>query len=227
VGVIAHASGLTSAAVPPLTPDGDEARDWAERELSNPVYDIAEPTPFDRAARAIGDFLASLLNPQVSDGWASAFAVIAAIVVIAIIVAAFLVWGMPRASRRAPRAAPMLFGESEDRSAAELRAAAASHARAGEWEAAVVLRFRALARGCQERGVVDPPPGATVHAFARAAAGVFPSLADGLEEAAAAFDDVRYLRRPGSPDLYRLIAGVDDAVAAARPRERTLQEATS
>jgi hypothetical protein len=224
--LIAHASGPANAAdaVPPLTPDGDEAREWAERELSNPAYDVAEPTPFDRLARAVGDFLASLLNPQVSDGWTSAFAVIAAIVVIALIVAAFLVWGMPRASRRAPRATTMLFGETEERSAAELRAAAESQARAGQWEAAVVLRFRALARGCHERGVVDPPPGATVHAFARATAGVFPSLADRLEEAAAAFDDVRYLRRPGSPDLYGLVAGVDDAVAAARPRERERNE---
>jgi len=204
-------------AVPPLTPDGDEARRWAEEELSDPAYDIAEPTPFDRIARAIGDFIASLFNPELSGGWGSAFALVAAIVVVLVIVAAFLLWGVPRVTRRAAPRTPLLFGEAEHRSAAALRTAASDRARASDWDAAIVLRFRALARGCSERGVVDPPPGATVHAFARAAGTPFPALASRLEEAAAAFDDVRYLRRPGTPELYRLVSSVDDAVAAARP----------
>ncbi|GAA5095829.1 DUF4129 domain-containing protein [Microbacterium yannicii] len=207
-------------AVPPLTPDGDEARRWAEEELSDPSYDIAEPTPFDRIARAIGDFIASLLNPDLSGGWGSTFALVAGIVVVVIIVAAFLIWGVPRVSRRAAARTPLLFGEAEHRSAAELRAAAAERARASDWEAAIVLRFRALARGCLERGVVDPPPGATVHGFARAAARAFPALGDRLEDAATAFDDVRYLRRPGTAELYRLVTSVDDAVASAQPAAR-------
>ena len=209
--------GRAADAVPPLTPDGDEARDWAERELSDPVYDIAEPTPFDRIARAVGDFFASLFNPEVSGAWGSTFALVAAIVVVVVIVAAFLIWGMPRASRRAAAPASVLFGESEHRSAAELRAQAEAHARAADWQAAIVLRFRALARGTAERGVVDPPPGATVHAFARAAGRVFPSLGDRVERAATVFDDVRYLRRPGTAELYAVVASVDDAVASARP----------
>jgi hypothetical protein len=212
--------GRAADTVPPLTPDGDEARRWAEEELSDPSYDIAEPTPFDRIARAIGDFIASLLNPDVSGGWGSTFALVAAIVVVVIIVAAFLVWGVPRVTRRSAPRTPLLFGDTEHRSAAELRDAAADRARASDWDAAIVLRFRALARGCLERGVVDPPPGATVHAFARAAARAFPALAIRLEDAATAFDDVRYLRRPGTAELYRLVAGVDDAVAAARPAAR-------
>lgn len=211
------ASARAADAVPPLTPDGDEAREWAKRELTDPAYDIAEPTPFDRIARAIGDFIASLFNPDVSGAWGSTFALVAAVVVIIVIVAAFLIWGMPRASRRAAATAPILFGEAEPRSAAELRAEAEARARAADWQAAVVLRFRALARGCAERGVVDPPPGATVHAFARAAARVFPALGDRVEQAASAFDDVRYLRRPGTAELYALVASVDDAIASARP----------
>lgn len=212
--------GRTADAVPPLTPDGDEARDWAERELSDAVYDVAEPTPFDRIARAIGDFFASLFNPDATGAWGSTFALVAAIVVVVVIVAAFLIWGMPRASRRAAAGAPALFGEAEHRSAAELRADAETHARAADWQAAIVLRFRALARGCAERGIVDPPPGATVHAFARAAGRVFPALGDRVEQAASVFDDVRYLRRPGTAELYALVASVDDAVAGARPLVR-------
>nr|WP_242061518.1 DUF4129 domain-containing protein [Microbacterium ureisolvens] len=207
-------------AVPPLTPDGDEARRWAEQELSDPAYDIAQPTPFDRIARAIGDFIASLFSPDLSGGWGSTFALVAAIVVAVVIVAAFLVWGVPRVTRRAAARTPLLFGEAEGRSAAQLRAAAEERAGVADWEAAVVLRFRALARGCLERGVVDPPPGATVHAFARAAARAFPALAADLEDAATAFDDVRYLRRPGTAELYRLVASVDEAVTSARPAVR-------
>lgn len=203
--------------VPPLTPDGDEARRWAEDELSKPAYDIAEPTPFDRIARAIGDFIASLFNPQVSDGWGSVLAIVATVAVVVLIVTAFVLWGVPRVSRRAAARTPMLFGEAEHRSASALRAAAAERAQASDWEAAIVLRFRALARGCYERGVVDPPPGATVHGFARAAARAFPALGARLEDAAAAFDDVRYLRRPGTAELYRLVAAVDDDIMAARP----------
>lgn len=213
LGALARAADT----VPPLTPDGDEARRWAEDELSDPAYDIAEPTPIDRIARAIGDFITSLLNPDLSGGWGSAFALIAAIVVIVVIAAAFLVWGVPRATRRAPARTAALFGEDEQRSAAQLRAAAAERARSSDWEAAIVLRFRALARGCVERGIVDPPPGATVHAFARAAGRPFPALAARLENAAAAFDDVRYLRRPGTADLYALVAALDDELGAARP----------
>ncbi|WP_240642255.1 DUF4129 domain-containing protein [Microbacterium sulfonylureivorans] len=207
-------------AVPPLTPDGDEARRWAEQELSDPVYDIAEPTPFDRIARAIAEFFENLFSTELSGQWGSAVAVVAAIVVIIVIVVAFAVWGVPRASRRAPGRAPALFGDEEHRSAAELRAAAASHARSGDWDAAIVLHFRALARGCTERGVVDTPPGATVHTFARAAGRAFPALADRLEAAATAFDDVRYLRRPGTAELYRLVSDTDAAVVAARPAVR-------
>ncbi|WP_223169294.1 MULTISPECIES: DUF4129 domain-containing protein [Microbacterium] len=203
--------------VPPLTPDGDEAREWAEEELSRPQYDMAEPTPIDLIARAIAEFFENLFSAELSGSLGPLVAVVAAVVVVLVILVAFAVWGIPRSTRRAPAPRGHLFGEAEDRSAAELRSAAASHARREEWEAAIVLHFRALARGCVERGVVDTPPGATVHAFARAAGRVFPGLAERLEAAASAFDDVRYLRRPGTAELYRLVADTDAAVAGARP----------
>lgn len=206
-----------AAAVPPLTPDGDEAREWAERELAEPVYAEAEPTLFDRIARAIGEFFERLFSTQLEGPWGSTLAVVAAVVAIVLIVAAFLVWGVPRATRRSRVAVAELFGEAEARSAAELRAAAESHAARRDWDAAIVLRFRALARGLAERGVLETPPGATVHGFARQAARVFPGSGVALEDAATAFDDVRYLRRPGTAELYRRVASVDDAVRAARP----------
>ncbi|WP_243076949.1 DUF4129 domain-containing protein [Microbacterium sp. SS28] len=218
MGLTATIGAVLAEAVPPLTPDGDEAREWAERELSKPAYAQAEPTLFDRIAQAIGDFFASLFSTELSGPWGGAFALIAAIVVVVLIVAAFLVWGMPRATRRSRIAVGELFGESDARSAADLRSAAEVHAQRGEWDAAIVHRFRALARGLAERSILETPPGATVHGFARRAARAFPAQAAALEDAARAFDDVRYLRRPGTAELYRRVAAVDDAVATGRPR---------
>lgn len=217
MGLTALAVAGLAAAVPPLTPDGDEAREWAEHELSKPEYAEAQPTLFDRIAQAIGQFFERLFSSELEGPWGGALTIIAAIVVIALIVGAFLVWGLPRATRRSRTAVAELFGEAEGRPAGDLRAAAESHAGKGEWDAAIVLRFRALARGLTERGVVDTPPGTTVHGFARRAARAFPGQAAALEDAAGAFDDVRYLRRPGTAELYRRVAAVDEAVAAARP----------
>lgn len=213
------------ASVPLPTPDGDEARRWAEQELSDPVYTAAQPTPLDLIARAIGDFLASLFGTQLSGGWAPILAVVAAVVVIVVIVVALLIWGRPRALRRSRVATAELFGTAERRTADELRRAAASHASRDEWDAAIVLRFRALARGLDERGAVEAPPGATVHAFARAAGRAFPASAVDLDEAASAFDDVRYLRRPGTPELYRRVVTVDDAVRSQTSVQALLEAA--
>ncbi|MET0296222.1 MAG: DUF4129 domain-containing protein [Microbacterium sp.] len=204
----------------PVVPDGDEARKWAEDELSRQVYREAEPTLFDRAARAVADFFAGLFSNEVDGQWGLVLAIVVVAVVVVIAIAAFLVWGLPRSTRRARPTTAELFGDAEGRSAAELRSAAATAAARGAWDDAVVLRFRGLARALDERGIVETPPGATVHAFARAAARAFPSSEDALEAAAAAFDDVRYLRRPGTDALYRRIADVDDDLARARPMSR-------
>lgn len=200
----------------PIVPDPGQAQRWAEQELSRPEYAITEPTVFDRIAQAIGDFLADLFSSRPPVGWDGLLAVVLIVVAVLLVVAAFLIWGRPRSLHRSRAADAGLFAPGE-RSADALRADAADRAAAQDWAAAVVLRFRALARGLAERGVVDPAPGATVHAFARQATPAFPAESERLEAAAAAFDDVRYLRRPGTPELYELVAAVDDALAATRP----------
>lgn len=209
---------LLSDSQPPLTPDGDQARRWAEQELRDPAYAAAQPTPIDRAARAIQDFLSHLFDAQPGGPWGGWLAVVVGLVVVALIVAAFFIWGRPRALRRSATPAAELFGDAEARTAAQLRRAALASASRAEWDDAVILRFRALARGLSERDIVHPAPGATVHAFARAASRAFPDLAGALDAAAAAFDDVRYLRRPGGPELYERVAAADDALQAAHPR---------
>lgn len=214
--VLSTLAGVSVLAAP-LTPDGDDARRLAEQELSDPAYAAAEPTAIDRVSRAVGDFFAGLFSAEVPAGWGPTLAVVAAVVVIILVVVAFLIWGAPRANRRSRAQIADLFREDEGRTAADLRRDAEACAARGEWDDAVILRFRALARGVIERGAVTTPPGATVHAFAQSTARAFPSSANDLEHAAAAFDDVRYLRRPGTADLYARVSSVDDAVAVTRP----------
>ncbi|MCT9818731.1 DUF4129 domain-containing protein [Microbacterium sp. W1N] len=208
---------ISRLAALPLIPDADEARSLAEQELADPVYRAAEPTWFDRAAQAVLDFVVSLFSGDITAGAGAALAVGAIVLVGALLVVALVIWGRPRRAVRS-RASADLFGEPEGRSAGELRRAAASAASARQWEEAMVLRLRAIARALAERVVVEPAPGATVHAFAREAGAVFPAEATALAEAADLFDDVRYLRRPGTPAGYASLTALDERLAAARPR---------
>ncbi|MCJ1708933.1 DUF4129 domain-containing protein [Microbacterium sp. VKM Ac-2923] len=204
------------AAVFPLLPDPDQAREWAEQELADPTYQAAEPTFIDRIAQAVGRFLGDLLRVPDTSGWGPSALIVLAIVVAALIVVALLIWGRPRLASRATPPAHALF-DDDVRSADELRADAGEAAARADWDHAIVLRFRAFARGLTERGLVDPPPGATVRAFCREAASALPSLASPLDTAAEIFDDVRYLRRPGTIERYRAIVDLDDQAVRTRP----------
>lgn len=205
------------AAVLPLLPDPDQAREWAEQELADPTYQAAEPTFIDRVAQAVGRFLGDLLRVPDTSGWGPSALVVVAIIVAVLIVVALLIWGRPRLVSRATPPAHALFDDDDVRSADELRADAAQAAARADWDDAIVLRFRAFARGLTERGLVDPPPGATVRAFCREAASALPPLTTPLDAAAEIFDDVRYLRRPGTVERYRSIVDLDDQAVRTRP----------
>ena len=201
----------------PLIPDGDEARRWAEQELRDPSYAAAEPTPIDRIAQAVGDAIARFFEQPLTGSWGPVAAVVATVVVLAVVLVAFLVWGRPRSTARMRTTAVRdLFGDAAGRSADDLRAEAAARAASGEWTEAVSAAVRALARGLDERGIVSTPPGATVQAFARAASARFPDDAAALTRSAADFDDVRYLRRPGSRETYERARELDDRLARSR-----------
>lgn len=206
-----------ASAVVPLLPGVDEAREWAERELADPAYQAAEPTFFDRLVRAALDFIESLFSAPVSGDWGPLAFVVLAVLVVAAIVVGILLWGRPRAIARARPAARALFDDDDHRTAETLRTDAAAAAARSDWSEAVVLRFRAFARGLGERGLVDPPPGATARAFARTAAEALPVLGTAPADGAVTFDDVRYLGRPGTEAAYRLVAGLDEAAVRARP----------
>ncbi len=198
-------------------PDGDEARRWAEKELSNSRYADAQPTWFDYVARDIGRFLADLFSSDNGGAVGPVALIVVSVLIVAALVVALIIWGRPRRSRAVRRSGADLLGATDDRTAAQLRADAERSARDDDWDTATVLRFRAIARDLLERDLIDPAPGATAQAIAREASSVFADEAAAMRSAATAFDDVRYLRRPGTPELYDLVVATDAALTAARP----------
>ncbi|MFJ4173898.1 DUF4129 domain-containing protein [Microbacterium sp. NPDC089696] len=201
-----------------LIPDGDEARRWAEQELSDPRYADAKPTWFDLLMRDIGRFLGDLFSSDNGANVGPSALVVVCVIVVAALVIALIVWGRPRRSQAVRRPSGGLLGADDDRSAAELRSDAERSARDGDWDAATILRFRALARDLLERDLIDPAPGATAQGIAREVTAVFPAEGSAVRAAAVSFDDVRYLRHPATAESYAGLAATDERLRAARPR---------
>ena len=79
------------------------------------------------------------------------------IVLVAALVAVLVIWGRPRRSRSGTGGS-VLLGAADDRTAAQLRADADRAAREEDWAAAIVLRYRAIARALMERDLLVPRP---------------------------------------------------------------------
>ncbi|WP_205647417.1 DUF4129 domain-containing protein [Agromyces badenianii] len=199
----------------PLDPDAPEARRWLEEELIKPEYQAAKPSPFDLAMQAIRDWFLGLFDGV--DGLpAPILILLLVLLVVAAVVVGLLVFGLPRLRRRR-RDAAALFDDHDRRDLETLHRAAASAATAGDWPLAIEERFRALVRGLVEREVVTVHPGTTARAFADAAARSFPDFDEQLHTAAADFDGVRYLGRPGASDDYERLTALERRIAGSRP----------
>jgi len=199
----------------PVDPDAEEARELLVRELAKPVYRAAEPTWFDRLSAAVGDWLADLLESGPGGTPAIAWTVII-LALVAAIVAAYLIFGPPRVNRRSTVVGG-LFGDDDSRSAQTLRAAADRAAAAGDWVIAIEEMFRAIARMLSERAIVSTMPGTTASTFAASASGPFPKSSAELASAAASFDAVRYLGRPGSRTEFDALAALERDLRSSTP----------
>ncbi|MFC3398508.1 DUF4129 domain-containing protein [Microbacterium amylolyticum] len=207
----------TVPALAALLTGSDEARERAERELQKPIYAETEPTLFDRVAQTIGDAISSLLNPQIGGAqWSTIWTVIIVGLIVAGVVVALVIWGLPRGEhRRAPGSADVFADDG--RSARDLRQATRAAMERSDWDEVVILGFRALARGLEERGIVTAPPGTTARTLAARAATAFSDRSEDLRAAAATFDDVRYLRRAAQQDVALQVVALDESIARTRP----------
>jgi hypothetical protein len=200
----------------PLEPDPDEGRRLLVDELAKAPYQEARPTLFDIIAKAIGDWIGSILDGAGSTGGGIGLALIVALVA-TLLVVAFLVFGRPRLERRR-RATTALFGDDDTRTAEQMRLAARSAASRGDHDTAVLEMYRAIARALSDRTLVDIHPGTTATGFARAATGVFPEQSEALAAAARLFDSIRYLGGRADAADYERVAVLDSTLAGLTPR---------
>ncbi|QYH35634.1 DUF4129 domain-containing protein [Salinibacterium sp. M195] len=200
----------------PVEPDSDEATSWILNELSKAPYQAAKPTLFDRVSKAFTDWLDSL---TIGDGTALPAFVLVLLIALATIaiVAAIVVYGIPRLNRKSRRPENILFGEADYRTAAQLREAAEKSAARDDFASAIADMFRAIARGLSERTLVTMTPGTTAHGFAVRAARVLPECGAELAESADTFDLVRYMRKPATRTQYEQLRAVESRTRAAKP----------
>ncbi|WP_104101376.1 DUF4129 domain-containing protein [Arthrobacter sp. 08Y14] len=190
----------------PVLPDADQGREWAEQELSRPVYQAAEPTLLERFWQWVGNFFTELLNGIA--GFDPTIGVLLLAVGAAAVLAAAVFLVRPRLNARRRRE---VFDSGEVRIAVDHRRLAEEAAARAEWDTAVTERLRAIIRSAEERVVLEPRPGRTAAEAGHILAGSFPSALDEIMWLARRFDDVRYGHLPAtSGDAQR--AGVLDAL---------------
>lgn len=198
----------------PVVPDPAAAREAAREELTDPAYRSQEPTLFERVTDEIldwlGDFFGRTADNAPGGRWS--LVLLTALVLLG-------VWALrARLGRLASsgRRTAEVFGRAV-RTAAEHHADADAGLAANDLETAVTERFRALVRGLEERGLLDPRPGRTANEAAVEGGGLLPACAPQLRAAARVFDEVRYGGRAATRAGHDTVADADRAARAARP----------
>lgn len=206
----------------PLTPGQEEAQRWAEEELLRRIYH-ARPSLGDR----ILAWFLDLFN-QYSDGeGVTGLVLLITPLIIAIAFLAFrLVKGpIRRASRIATQSNIVL--ENELRTAAELRAAAQRALAAGDYNAAVLDSFRAIAVSFHERALLEERAGRTAVEIAQDGATSFPLLASDLARAARLFDAICYGHGTADHSQAQWLISLDRELSKTRPQRPEIPVAVS
>ncbi|WP_055533062.1 DUF4129 domain-containing protein [Streptomyces graminilatus] len=215
---------LSSAADdPPVTIPRDPAREAARRELSKRMYHENDPGLFQRAMDAFWDWLGKVFDAAST---ATPGGVVGLVVVLLAVVAVIgALWWRLGTPGTGPTSAAALF-DDRPRSAAEHRAAAEAHAVQGHWNQAVQERMRAVVRSLEERALLDARPGRTADEAAAEAGRTLPAHTDRLRTSARDFDEVTYGGRPATPQMYRRLTELDDALERAKPALTSTGSAT-
>lgn len=200
------------AADVPATPDAEEAREAAVRELSKRVYH-ERPSLLEQIWAWLDEHLRLSQIVPGAPAWLS-------FLIVALAVAALLALLVLLARRftltsRARRTSTPLFDDERD--AAALTRAADEAARAGDWASAVVERFRAIIRSLDERGLIEDYPGMTAHEAAAVSVAALGSLGPELSRAADLFDSVRYGKVVSTAAQDEWMRRLASDIAQARP----------
>lgn len=192
----------------------DEAREAAERELSDPIYHADDPSLVERVLDWIGDRLIDLLDrlSGVAPGGITGLLVLLAVAVLIAVAVKLRVGKLARTRRERTT----VLG-ARARTAAEHRAASEKALADGDHRTAVAERFRAIVRELEQRAVLEVRGGQTADELAAAAGAVLPDQADGLRAAARLFDDVYYGGRQATSAQYETLTALDSEAQGARP----------
>jgi hypothetical protein len=185
-------------------------QELARRELARSIY---HPSLLARWWHDLGRWLSSLVNGQ-NAGSPGVLGLALLAVALLAVVAAVMYWLGPTRVNRQVRDRAVL--DDKPRSAAEHRATAERAAKAGDYQAAIIARLRAIAVDLEEREILLPIPARTARELAAEAGLAFPAESAGLASAARLFDDVRYGGRAGTERGYHRIRALDVRLRAVQ-----------
>jgi hypothetical protein len=203
----------------------DPAQRLARQELSKAIYHQTS------IPRIIVEHILSFLRKVFASasgvtpgGWWTVVALASLVVIVGAVIAVRL----GPLARSARWTAALLDPGARPLTARQLRESAEASAAAGDHGTAIVQRLRAIAAGCEERGILAPQAGRTADELARQAGLAFPGHGADLAAAARLFDQVRYGGDAGSQDGYELLRDLDETLAklAARPAATYADSAT-
>lgn len=206
------------ARVTPIDPDADEARRWLEEELAKEIYQGERSNWLQSVFDWLNRQLGRLDGPTGDASVDGVPGVVVGIVILAALIAVviYLVMGPLRQSRRAKASASVF--EDDNRSADDMLTAAEAAAARGDWDQAVLERFRSIVREAESRRLVAVIPGMTAYEFVSAAATRLADLGPDLLWSGDLFDNVRYGHAHGSRDAYERLEGLATALSHARAR---------
>lgn len=173
----------------PVDPDAETARQWAIEELSKNQYQEHGPSWISRVWGWLGRLLDHLFNFDFGGNLVAAI-IVTVLVVGLIFLAVRLTAGPVRRAFRNRRTHSVF--EDDSRTSAQMRAAANAAAERGEWNLAVLERFRAIIRSLEERDLISDRPGVTADEAALETGGRFPDVVMEMMAGANRFDAVRY-----------------------------------
>ncbi|WP_182353729.1 DUF4129 domain-containing protein [Flaviflexus huanghaiensis] len=193
-----------------LSPEGDEARRWAEDELRQAKYSEPGMSLIERLGLWVLDILEKL---NVSFGADAAWTgSITLIILVVIIAASTIIYGRLRSRTSANADRDIVL--DDDRSAERLlRDAKRAHS-AGDYSSASVDYYRACIRILDRRGLIVATPGVTARESA-----VQGTAATGLPLAPGAhiFDAVLYGGEKADAEDADMLAGLVDQCRAGAP----------
>ena len=193
--------------LPAPSRDPSEVHRAVEEVLSRPEFRQAARPLLDRiltwVLAGLGELLASLTAT------AAGSIIGVALFVAILVVLALLATRFARTMSRSPEVAAAIVSLPR-RSAADGRAEAEAHERAGEWRQAVRCRYRALVAELSSRGIVEEVPGRTSGEYRGEVDHNLPGAAEAFAGATDVFDRAWYGRRPtgeGEVERFRVLAG--------------------